>query len=1135
MSKKQRSKKKRSKNQRPKNQISEEQTPKQQSSEEQSSEEETSERQKPKRRASKRQILESKDAQTVAMTNEEIRILGDAISEIGDEIEKANEAEKQKLEIMRAELRVQQILNRSRQNAAMDRLERNYGNNMSADEISQQLSRNERRNNNISKVGNAVSSFGSLFSLGVNAYVKTQTIDYDRKYENISNQVDLLMADINKLGQTAVEAAKLQANAYTSAIDSSLSNLIDGINEGAYASASNLIDISAQSKIFNLDQERLNLENKNTKNVREAQNTTTLKTLDAQETQAYVTIGAEVGRRAGHAANNTSVFGNSLGEAPGNVADGIADAAEGVASANTVITELEGKLYNQKFENEKTITETQLNYNQDVQKEWIQAAANVQKAFLKFAQHIEGTLTKAEAAANDMGVNFGFSGKQLDIFKRSMLDTQVTIAKWGKTMEDAQKIQNEYTEATGRNIQFTTEDFDSSFAFDKLVGQDGLSNQLTAGMELFNHSVSDSNEMFFEMYKSVSKIGLNSRRYFKDLQSNLRLAEKFQFKGGLKSLMEMSKWAQNVRFNMGSLDNILDKIQTGGLEGIIEQSAKLQVLGGNYAMGADPLAMAYEAFNDPASLAKRLNKMLVGEGTFNSKTGEVDFSGFSQMKVRAMAEATGQDYKDLLNQARQMIKGNIVNKELNGKYKWSDEDKALITNKARLVNGEWKVTMDNNDEQSVSTLSPQDLDHLKPTDNEEKLVNYVANIRDMVTILAGAKQENIAKLERDGYEQWMKEEQTRIQNVVNDFNTRYQVYLDNFYKNMSLATVAQKTMLSMFEQGNSNIDTAQQEILTEGENIATTLSKVNTLITNSLIEMKNQNAKAMNEMGEIRGESSIQNDLDYRWKRLNEERQHDEGYFGNFSKGQAIQTARARVYSKMGSQEFSRGNIWKGVWDKTTALAEQTTGRVLQGLVNLFGVDATSFDDVMHDGIVDKNGNAKAINDGYITQNGLTTKIDNNDQVLAAKKDGPIDKMLDTVSSFSGSVPLNSPVSPHSMPYNSQVIGKMLNSVSSFNSTEPLNSQVSPRPMSYNSQVMESPHRSQSQKTDNGKLEISPIQININGSIQVNGVGGSTDITRELTNNPEFVRSIAQIISIEVEKKVQGGRVVDPINRGLVY
>lgn len=1071
---------------------------------------------------SKKQILGSKDAQIVAMTTEEIRILGDAIDDINDQINKTNGVTKKQLEAKLAELKVQEALNKARQNSAMTRLQANYGNRMSSDEIYQQISRNERANNNTNNYEKTLGFLTKSLSLAIDAYVKTQTIGYERQYENISAKTDLLMANIDKLGQTAVQAADLQAKAYTSAIDSSLSNLIDGINEGAYSAASNLIDISAQSKIFNLEQERLDLENKNTKNVRLAQNRATLNTLDAQKTQAWVNVIGEGAKIVAHGADDASIFGNSYGKAVSATVEAGVTVAEGAAAANTAIVGYEGKLNVQKFENEKTITEAQLKYAQEVEKKWIEAAANVAKAWLKFAQHIEGSLTKSEAAANDIGVNFGFSGKQLDTFKRSMFDTQVTIAKWGKTMEDIQKMQNAYSEQTGRNIQFSTADFDSSFAFDKLVGQEGISNQLTAGMELFNHSVSNSNDMFFEMFKNVSKIGLNSRKYFKDLQQNLKFAEKFQFKGGLKSLMEMSKWAQNVRFNMGSLDGILDKVQTGGLEGVIEQSAKLQVLGGNYAMGADPLAMAYESYMDPDAFAKRLNSMIKGEGVFDSKTGEVNFGILSQMRLRAMAEATGQDYKDVLNQARQMIKGNIVNKELNGKYKWSDEDKSLVTNKARLVNGKWKVMMDNNVEKSVSLLEPKDLEHLKPTDNEEKLVNYVANIRDMVTILAGAKQENIAKLERDGYEQWMKEEQQRIQNVAKDFNDNYTTYLSQFYKNMSLATEAQQTMLSMFEQGNSNIDTAQQEILTEGENIATTLSKVNTLITNSFTEMQNQIAKTMGETAAIRGEAGGKN---------NE-------FFKENSKATEKQVEIIKNYYKKNNMDPNLVDTKLGEWGDGYFEFENSSLLTLNAFVEahpelkkqlidlgkkeadplVIGNDpkkkpvdhwavATTKNlprgSFLHDGIVDNNGQAKAINDGYITQNGLTTKIDSNDQVLAAKKDGPIDKMLDTVSSF--------------------------------NNPDTLNSQVSPRPMPYNSQIMESPQRSQSQSGGNGKLEVAPIQININGSIQVNGVGGSTDITRELTNNPEFVRSIAQIISIEVEKKVQGGRVVDPINRGLVY
>ena len=1086
---------------------------------------------------SKKQILGSKDAQIVAMTTEEIRILGDAIDDINDKINETNGVTKKQLEAKLAELKVQEALNKARQNAAMTRLQSNYGNNMSADEISQQISRNERTNNNNAKFEKTISILSSGVSTMINAFVKIATIGYERDYENISAKTDLLMADIDKLGQTAVSAADLQAKAYTSAIDSSLSNLIDGINEGAYASASNLIDISAQSKIFQLEQERLALENKNTKNTRTAQRTATLKSLDAQETQAYVDVTGELTKLGGKAASGIPGFGAAISAG----AEGVATVAQGAAAANTSIVGFQGKMNVQKFENEKTITEARLKYEQEVEKKWVEAGANVAKAWLKFAQHIEGSLTKSEAAANDIGVNFGFSGKQLDTFKRSMFDTQVTIAKWGKTMEDAQKMQNAYSEQTGRNIQFSTADFDSSFAFDKLVGQEGLSNQLTAGMELFNHSVSNSNDMFFEMFKNVSKIGLNSRKYFKDLQQNLKFAEKFQFKGGLKSLMEMSKWAQNVRFNMGSLDGILDKVQTGGLEGVIEQSAKLQVLGGNYAMGADPLAMAYESYMDPDAFAKRLNSMIKGEGVFDSKTGEVSFGIPSQMRLRAMAEATGQDYKDVLNQARRMVKGERVNKDLNGNYKWSDDDKSLITNKARLVNGEWKVMMDNNVDKSVSTLTPQDLDHLKPTDNEEKLVNYVANIRDMVTILAGTKQENIAKLERDGYEQWMKEEQQRIQNVAEDFNKNYQTYLSQFYQNMSLATKSQETMLNMFEQGNSNIDSAQQEILNEGKNIATTLSKVNTLITTSFTEMQNQIAKTMGETAAIRGEAKYDGvNLFNEKSKISPEQLDAINTYLKKDRKPNLQTNIGDWFD--GLFEFDKDNVKKlnelvrkhpELRKELIALSTDQNNQLVVGknvsqfeyidntdeIINKYK-RGSSFNRVLNntgnmlgsynqanmrlrDGIIDKNGRAKAINDGYITQNGLTTKIDSNDQVLAAKKDGPIDKMLDSVSSFSG--------------------------------TEPLNSQVSPRPMPYNSQVMEAPHRSQSQKTDNGKLEISPIQININGSIQVNGVGGSTDITRELTNNPEFVRSIAQIISIEVEKKVQGGRVVDPINRGLVY
>lgn len=120
-------------------------------------------------------------------------------------------------------------------------------------------------------------------NVAVDAYARLETISSEREYERISAKTDILMADIDALGQKSLQAAELISKAYTSAINTSLSSLIDGINEGAYASAANLIDISAQSKIFALEQKRIDLENANTKALRMAQEKATYANLGAHK------------------------------------------------------------------------------------------------------------------------------------------------------------------------------------------------------------------------------------------------------------------------------------------------------------------------------------------------------------------------------------------------------------------------------------------------------------------------------------------------------------------------------------------------------------------------------------------------------------------------------------------------------------------------------------------------------------------------------------------------------------------------------------------------------------------------------------------------------------------------------------
>ena len=175
-----------------------------------------------------------------------------------------------------------------------------------------------------------------------------------------------------------------------------------------------------------------------------------------------------------------------------------------------------------------------------------------------------------------------------------MFQNAKIAAKFGKTTEDLAKLQQSYIESTGRNRVMGERDTDNLMALGKYLGDDNLAASYASEMEIFNAGVSDSVDMLGEVLEDVNRIGLNGRKYTKTLVDNLKLAQKYNFKNGTKSLMEMSKWAENTRFNMNSLGGMLDKISEGGLEGVITQGAQFQVLGGHAAMNADPIAMMFD-------------------------------------------------------------------------------------------------------------------------------------------------------------------------------------------------------------------------------------------------------------------------------------------------------------------------------------------------------------------------------------------------------------------------------------------------------------------------------------------------------------------------------------------------------------
>ena len=1052
-------------------------------------------------------MFRSEEAQAVARTTKELESLSDSIDALQDMINSATGAEKQRLQAMEASMQRRTQTLETNQNIATTKFNKKYNTSFASDDISSNVEQQKTAKQTSSKINKAADTLTKSGNLLIDAATKLASVAYDVEFENISARVDMLLADIDAMAQKALLSANLEAKAYTSAVNASITTLSDGINEGAYAAANSLIDLGTQKKMMDLEKQRIDLENKNTKQLRQEQKNANISNLYAQQQQALVNVGSEFTRMAGHALNNVEVSiigtGVNTGNIPGAVADVVSGVAQGGAAAVSTMIQSENKLYVQRFDNEKKVTEAVLKSNQEVEKVWIEAGSNVQKAWLQYAQKIENSLLKSEAAANDMGVGIGLYGEQLNEFKKTMFSVQIDVSKWGKTLEDMSKLQSAYQSNTGRNISFSLNDFDTSFALDKLTGQDGLSSQLTSSMEIFNHSVSDSNEMFYEMYKNVSKIGLNGRKYLKDLTKNLKLAEKFQFQGGVKGLMNMAKWAQNVRFNMDSLDSVIENFREGGLEGAITKTAGMQVLGGNFAQYADPLAMLWETYNDPEALVKRQNNMMKGMGRFNQKTGEVDFNMDEQLLLQQFAKLTGQSVQDLMNQRRQAIKGNKIEGNLNKNVEWSDTEKSLITNKAQLNNGRWVVTLANGTEKDVSTLSKEDLNHLMPQDNEEKLVSYVYDIRDMMTRLTGAKQYATSQTENATYDTWYDEEIKRINNTISEFNANYGKYIGNVSESMQFATEAQQTMLDMFAQGNENIGQASSQILEEGQNIASTLSEVNQLLNQSLNEIKRRQDEWKPREGEVAYEKThaenrhLPDNPRFEWS------WQPSDFLGDdiMDKSKQIQDAEiVQTPPTPTNDAFMSGN------GKPMTVAANS----------IKPIDSNFSMSSVNDAMAFGNGNpmtvsaktVKSINDGV-------AKTNPQDNAIFAKTGGPFDTLFNGV--FGRIDEIYNNLSNNSV-VPSEPIGK-----SQFVSSDDAMAFGNGNPMTVSANELASQMGVNAMPTE---IIIKPVKVELSGSVRLEANGQSIDLMELLNKNPMLIRQLSQMISDEVGKSINGGRSV---------
>lgn len=489
----------------------------------------------------------------------------------------------------------------------------------------------------------------STINTAMDVFMKQYKIHLEKQKVNLQYATDSFLKQVDAFNTaTGTIIASITSLDAKNMVSNSIQNLSD--------------TLKASSEIFKnkLDQDLL-LFNKETE----------LRKLGIEQQKNYA-------NGIGNVLKSVTSFIPGIGSA---IAGGIADLGMNIANMEAEAREAQINLILIEQENIKK-----------VQNGYIDMLTNYINQYSPFMKDNVTEIVKIEDESYALGRIFGYTGDNLSNFSDGIFKTNITMAELGKNWEDFLKIQRSYMDTTGRSIQLTGAEGLNISALAQWTGiSDEESARLAGNMQIFNKGAMESTQNIFEMSQTAQSMGLSNQKFVKDLEKNLRLAQKYDFKNGTRGLQEMALFAQRTRMEMSQLDAILSGFHTGNIEDVITKAASLNVLGGNAALISDPLGMLYDAYANPKGMGERVLQSISGMGFFNQRTGETEFGIAERMRIEQIAKSLGMSPENLTEMARQENKGRELNRlygeKAFGKYG------ERVKQQAYFENGEWKVNV----------------------------------------------------------------------------------------------------------------------------------------------------------------------------------------------------------------------------------------------------------------------------------------------------------------------------------------------------------------------------------------------------------------------------------------------------------
>jgi hypothetical protein len=596
------------------------------------------------------------------------------------------------------------------------------------------------------------------------------------------------------------------------------------------------------------------------------------------------------------------------------------------------------------------------------------------------------SLFELDKRAKQTALSFGYIGNKGQQYRNKIIQENLTAALWGKDAKDLLENQDKYLGSSDRGLMMSNKEQNMTFAAARLYGMENASEMsaLFGEMNIFNTSIEKGADTMREMYDIANQMGVSNKKFVKDLSSNLKLAQKYNFVGGTKAMEKMSLWAQQVRLNLNSAAQFAEKLIGGGIEETLTTAANLQVLGGNAAIFSDPLGMMYDAGADMESMAHRIEAMVGNFGTLDRKTGETTFSWTDTKMMNEIAKALGMSREEVMNINREKNKRSVVSRQMSNTG-LTEAQIRQASNRAYYdeTDGQFKVNTFSNGPVAVKDLTTQLLKDVLPEDNQEALVEYAKRSLDIETQQLAIAKETAAKTMNQTYTKWdvAQAKRKNIESENQDLMIRTAVYrFADIMKMENDALTAGFTKMREAVQEGGVFDTY---ITTFNTNLETSINRVNDLnneyiaFSNALAEGGAKLSEFLKYIGVATGNESLLSTASNLSK--------EEAYKAKYKENWVYKTfSGTPLMHLFGEEDLSTKlkNFYVAKNQSDRSIWSMLGESIIRGIGSAIPGD-----------------NVEKIGDGVI-HNPMVASIDNADRLYAAKSGGALDKSLEIIAAM---------------------------------------------------------------------------------------------------------------------------------------